>query len=514
MGGGDINDPFTPELSEFVTKNIDEWKVAGIAIGVIDGDDIFSKGFGFATLPNVPATPETLWYGGSTTKAFVTATLSQMIESKKYPELADGWKTRVSSIIHDDFVTQDEWATNNITLEDLACHRSGLRNNDVGVRTRDKDGSRDIRDIVRNFRHLPLAWQPRTQFDYNNEGYATLSYVVETITGRWLGDVLKETIWGPLEMTSTYLDLQQAKEAPGHLSTGYYWSDTKHKKEKYVAIPYLPTEVNSGAGAIISTVTDYMKWIKCLLRKQAPLSKEVHDDIRRPRIVDNPEPSRGMDISMYGLSWWRTSYHGHAVYWHSGSVASHGTLIYWLPDLDYGVVILSNYPSDVRDIIMRRLIDDKLGIPTSERFDIVKDLIRAREERQRIIANAATTLFPNLPAKPEPSLVEIDNLRGKYHAPGYGTFEFLRYKLPRQKEASKDLVAVRTDTLWKCRATLRHASGNFWVMFISLLDDPSRGPDAFLGAEFRYGVDNLPCELVITFPTGDYSRETVLKRVR
>ena len=128
--------------------------------------------------------------------------------------------------------------------------------------------------------------------------------------------------------------------------------------------------------------------------------------------------------------------------------------------------------------------------------------------------NAATILFLNLPAKPQPSLVHIDNLRGKYSAPGYGTFEFVRYKLPGQKEASKDLVAVRTDTLWKCRATLRHASGNFWVMFISLLDDPSRGADAFLGAEFRYDVDNLPCELVITFPTGDYSRETVLKRVK
>ena len=43
MGGGDINDPFTPELSEFVNKTIDEWKVAGIAIGVIDGDDVFTK---------------------------------------------------------------------------------------------------------------------------------------------------------------------------------------------------------------------------------------------------------------------------------------------------------------------------------------------------------------------------------------------------------------------------------------------------------------------------------------
>lgn len=300
----------------------------------------------------------------------MTATLSHLIESKKYPALADGWKTQVSSIIRDDFVTQDDWATNHLTLEDLACHRSGLRNNDIGIRVHENGRPWEIRDIVRNLRHLPLQWQPRTEFDYNNEGYATLSHVIETITGKWLGDVLKETIWGPLGMSSTYFDLQEAEEAPEHLSTGYYWDDTKNS---YVAIPPIPTGVVSGAGAIISNVTDYTKWIKCLLRKEGPLSKEVHNDIRKPRVVDNPEPARGMDVSLYGLSWWRTSIHGHVVYWHSGSVTSHGALVYWLPELDYGVVLLANYPNEVREVIMRRLVKDKLEIPWGKRYDIAEE---------------------------------------------------------------------------------------------------------------------------------------------
>jgi hypothetical protein len=135
----------------------------------------------------------------------------------------------------------------------------------------------------------------------------------------------------------------------------------------------------------------------------------------------------------------------------------------------------------------------------------------ARHKREEDIANAATTLFPNLPAKPAPSLVDIKSLLGSYYAPGYGTFEFsIAESTNNLKE--QELVAERTDLLWKSRITLRHASGNFWVMFISLLDDPSRLPDAFLGAEFRFGPDNSPCELVTTFPTGDYSREVILKR--
>ena len=33
--------------------------------------------------------------------------------------------------------------------------------------------------------------------------FMTASYIVEVLEGKWLGDVLKERIWGPLGMTST-----------------------------------------------------------------------------------------------------------------------------------------------------------------------------------------------------------------------------------------------------------------------------------------------------------------------
>ncbi|KAI7763774.1 hypothetical protein LZL87_011631 [Fusarium oxysporum] len=289
-----MNDPFTPEFAEFAAETMDEWKLPGISIAV---------SFGYATLPDITATPETLWYGGSTTKAFVAAALAHLIESREYPALSDGWQTKVSTIIREDFVTQDDWATNNITLEDLASHRSGLSNNDAGIRLHEDGRKRTTRDVARNLRNFPLESQPRTNFSYNNEAYATLSLVIETVTGKWLRDVLREIIWRPLGMNSTYLDLQEAEDAPEHLSTGYYW-DPAEKCRK--SIEQLTTHILSGAGAIISNVLDYTKWTKCLLCQEAPLSKQVRKDIRRPRIVDNPDPAHRTDISLYGLSWWRT----------------------------------------------------------------------------------------------------------------------------------------------------------------------------------------------------------------
>ena len=56
------------------------------------------KGYGFATLPDKPATPESLWCGGSTAKGFTAASLAHLIDSKKYSSLLKGWATPISSI--------------------------------------------------------------------------------------------------------------------------------------------------------------------------------------------------------------------------------------------------------------------------------------------------------------------------------------------------------------------------------------------------------------------------------
>ncbi|KAK2925651.1 Beta-lactamase/transpeptidase-like [Fusarium oxysporum f. sp. vasinfectum] len=381
-----MNDPFTPEFAEFAAGTMEEWKLPGMSIAVVDGDDVFSQSFGYATLPDITATPETLWYGGSTTKAFVTAALAHLIESKEYPALSDGWQTKVSRIIREDFVTQDDWATNNITLEDLASHRSGLSNNDAGIRLHEDGRKWTIRDIARNLRNFPLESQPRTNFSYNNEAYATLSLVIETVTGKWLRDVLRETIWEPLGMNSTYLDLQEAKDAPEHLSTGYYWDPAENCHK---SIEQLPTDILSGAGAIISNVLDYTKWIKCLLQE------------------------------------------------------------------DYGVVVLANHPSPVREIIVRQLVNDRLKVPLERRYDIAQDARDADRRRKQEADNAVSTLFPNAPSSPRQPSVDVEKLAGKYYHPGYGVFEFTAASTAGNLRI-KDLVADRIDVLWRSRVVLCH----------------------------------------------------------
>lgn len=302
---------------------------------------------------------------GSTTKAHTTATLAKLIDSQNYSELSSGWKTPISAIIRDDFVLQDEWATRHLTLEDAATHRTGMTRHDQSSIWKPDNPRGIVRDAVRNLRNLPMHIEPRTEFRYCNLFYTVLSHVIETLTGRWLGDVTKELIWEPLGMHSTYFELEDALAGPEHLSRGYAWQEDIQELRP---MPFLQSGAVNGAGAIISNVIDFSKWLRCLINKDQPFSEAVHNEIRRSRMVVDVEFMQ--DSPVYALSWFHTTLYGKKVYWHSGGTITHSALVYWFPDDNYGVTIFANSYTALEPILMYKLIEDRFQVPENQRNDI------------------------------------------------------------------------------------------------------------------------------------------------
>jgi CubicO group peptidase (beta-lactamase class C family) len=113
------------------------------------------------------------------------------------------WDTPISELIRDDFVLENDYATTHITIEDALSHRSGMPRHDLSYGGH-IDGHKFMpKDLVRSLRHLPLTAEPRTHFQYCNIMFVVVSHVIETLSGKWLGDFLKERIWTPLNMHST-----------------------------------------------------------------------------------------------------------------------------------------------------------------------------------------------------------------------------------------------------------------------------------------------------------------------
>ncbi|KAK2599938.1 hypothetical protein QQS21_005322 [Conoideocrella luteorostrata] len=498
------NNPFTAELGVFIETVLRSWKVPGLSIAVIDGDDVFTEGFGFASFPDTAATPETLYYVGSNSKAHTAAALAQLIDSRAAPELLRGWNTPISSIIRDDFILQDEWATAHVTLDDAVSHRTGLPGHDVSWHREINGTATTLRDVVRNLRNLPMNLEPRVEWHYCNLMYVSLSHVIETVTGKWLGDVLRELIWDPLGMKTTYMDLQDAKKAPVDLAKSYLWVE---EDQKYKEMPFFDAVTASGAGGIISTVVDFAKWVQCLVHETAPFSKAAHRDIRTPRFNVQPGPD---DIALYGLGWMRTTFHGAVAYWHDGSTRTYGSLVYWFPDLKYGVVVFANgarTSNYAEEIIVQKIMADKLEVPDSDREDVDKKYRQVEEKMERDLKNATEILFPNRARNPQPPTVSVGALEGVYRSQGHGTFRLFEERHPHHANKTA-LVANRPELLFDHQLRLEHASGDYWTIYAEQAD----GADNvyFFAGQFEIGVDGKVAGLKIDFHSRGMHEGTVL----
>ena len=372
--------PFDDTFRALVAETLASWHIPGIAVAVVDGDHTWAEGFGTAVFPDTPVTPDTLFYTASTTKAFVAAALSLMVDSGNF-SVADkplGWTTPLAAILPEDFVvggsdgngdsdsdSDDDaaWATRRLTVEDALSHRTGFAAHDLSRSRRyglapDSQGrNATVRDVTRSLRYLPLHTSPRTEWRYCNLLYLVLSDVVETLLTSvddaswqrpWLGDVLHTWLWRPLGMASTFFSLDDARAAPNVLAQGYYYFDShdgynndNKKNGRFVGVPHMPLEEVSGAGAVISSVRDYARWLRCWIDGPAfaaetgtssastetdacagiPFTRAGLGALLAPKMFTShssasPAP---FDAPMaYASAWQTTSYKGHRFWGHSG----------------------------------------------------------------------------------------------------------------------------------------------------------------------------------------------------
>lgn len=363
-----IDSLFDIALEEKVSETLRRLHIPGLSLAIVNGSNTYAKGYGLASLPSTPATPETLYYGGSTSKAFTAAAISLLVDNKTVQ-----WNTPISSLIRDDFVLSDDYATMHITLEDAVSHRTGLPRHDLIL----GKTNTTIRNIVRSLRYLPMTAEIRTRFQYCNLMFITLGYVVEHLTSLPLREFLHSRIWEPLGMKATYLSREDAIASPYHLANGYAWNNATGE---YVELPWSPTTLDGGAGAIISNVVDDVKWLRMMIQQSSPISKEGHKALMMPRSVIVPEmfglrPETITGDVVYSAGWWKYTYRGQQVVTHSGSITGFGALVLYLPGLEWGVVGMANTQGTsayANSALAHWLMDKMLGVPESERFDWLK----------------------------------------------------------------------------------------------------------------------------------------------
>ncbi|ETN44867.1 uncharacterized protein HMPREF1541_09742 [Cyphellophora europaea CBS 101466] len=486
----DAKDYLDESFSKWLLPLLEKHHVPGYSVAVISNGKVNSTGYGLARLPNTPATSDTLYPMCSTTKAFTAALVGMCIEEAQKQTSSSkskdsggggpaasseaaklevlrkkGWKTAVRDVLPD-FVASDPYVTQHATLEDIASHRSGIAGHDLiwGPWL----GS-SVSQATRIFRHLePVGEDFRSKFQYNNLLYATLGDVVETVLGKSYNDALHEKVLEPLCMSRTWVDVARAKEEQATWARGYYWRaledrDAQESKEGQEKGYYLPEKVHSllgvePAGALISSVDDYAKWVVGLLaaakqsnseastekidsdsRAKSAISPSVWRQVTTPRIqYPDPYPStlfqqpKSMHARPdgYAFGWVinDTFLPGHLLVQHGGGLPGISTLVAMLPDHDFGIVLAANANggSAVNLAVAKELFGRRIGMSEEDRR---RHLDPEKKKEDKGDKQGVEDLEPKVNGQQQAAVQPAGNaptfkLHGKYFNAAYGTFQF------------------------------------------------------------------------------------------
>jgi CubicO group peptidase (beta-lactamase class C family) len=163
-----------------------------------------------------------------------------------------------------------------VTIHHLLTYSSGIANceGNTGILVYQSPISTD--DFIAEYCSGSLAFEPGTQFSYNNGDYIILGKIIEKITGNTFEEQLKREILEPLEMENT--DMLYSKEIiPGLAdtyniddSTGVYYKDDPMYIENYYA-----------AGSMYSTAEDLFKFDQAIFNHNL-LNKKTTDLMLTP----------------------------------------------------------------------------------------------------------------------------------------------------------------------------------------------------------------------------------------
>lgn len=260
--------PILADLSEKAAQHHRDYqtRTEGISIAEIRSDAPASYGAAGYLSEGGPAVDEkTLFEIGSITKAF-TGILLAATALKKQASLEDP----VSRHLPADLLAADS-PLHTITLLELATHTSGLprlpANLEAGSNPLDPYAHFDEAKLLACLREVSEAdITGKGEMNYSNLGVGLLGYLLERISGKPYPELVKETIFAPLGMDSSFVQVSPG-DIPAsrrdRLATG-------HAGGK--AVPAWHLGMLAGAGGIVSSAHDMMLFARAHWSPDTPES--------------------------------------------------------------------------------------------------------------------------------------------------------------------------------------------------------------------------------------------------
>ncbi|WP_293786689.1 serine hydrolase [uncultured Pedobacter sp.] len=299
------------------------------------GKVLLEKGYGFRdTLSRYPTNKNTIYELGSCSKQFTAAAIVLLHRQGllQYDDAIDKYIPELQ-----------RW--HDVTIYHLLRHTSGLPEY-IGDMARGWDHRKIAtnKDLIGFYaaRKDTLSFKPGSLHRYNNTNYALLASIIERISGKTYAVYLKDNIFSPLKMKSTFVYNRRLNpERIQNYATGYVWKRQSFDKitsenPNYgdSVVYYLDGIV--GSAKVNSTISDLYKWEKALKSNTffTPGEFELMTEVTKT--------SKGKNIP-YGFGLELSGGKKNLSYGHTGSWDGYASFIYHHVNKDRTIITLQNF---------------------------------------------------------------------------------------------------------------------------------------------------------------------------
>lgn len=387
----------TDSLDAFIAKQVQDYKVPGLAIGIIKGNKVvFKKGYGVtSTLDNFPVTTQTIFPLSSCTKAFTAAAMAILVDEGKI-----NWNDKVIKFLPD-FKLSDPWITRELTISDILSHRSGLNTYEGDLLWYGTNYTK--KEIVSKIQYSPIKNNFRLDFGYQNVMYLVAGMVIEAVSGKTYDEFIKEKLLKLLSMTKTSTSILEMKKGKD-----YAQPHLKNKPIKLVNMDNI-----APAGAINSNIDEMMRWMQMWIGQgrindTIIINENSFETITTIKILTSGTTEKG-----YGFGWYIDYRDGEKVLHHDGGMPGYKSSIVLFPKRGDAIVILTNKISPISDQLISVLTEyltksEKINWFQADKNMSRKSTIYMRDKEREDVSKLKSTI------------PDIANYEGDYEDKVYG----------------------------------------------------------------------------------------------
>jgi len=330
----DIEMPPKGKIVDWLFERVIKKNYPGAAVLVAqEGENLYQNGYGYANIGHrVPVTPETKFRIGSISKQFTAAAILKLQEDGKLSV-----QDKLSQFLPD-YPRGDE-----VTLHHLLTHISGIHSY-----TSKQDFMKTVtveiktEELVDSFKDDTFDFDPGEKQSYCNSGYFLLGHIVEKVSGKSLGDYLKETFFDPLNMKDT--GMHRWSLVLDHEATGYSYVGGKVQKARNWDMSRA-----GGAGALYSTVGDLYRWNEALFDGQVVNESSLKVAFT-PARLNSGEIATAAGSRGYGYGWGFDEIRGMKLISHGGGLDGFSSYLMRLPEKNLTVTVLANSAPSIPDL--------------------------------------------------------------------------------------------------------------------------------------------------------------------